>query len=371
MSQSPPTVTSPVAPAELDEAKADAFAGDLLDTINKAGLSLMISIGHRTGLYDTMATLDWASSAQIAEAADLDERYVREWLGAMVTGRVVEYDPSSKTYSLPREHAGFLTRAAAPNNLAVTMQWTSVLGHVEDDIVERFQKGGGIHYGCYHRFHEVMAAESEQTVVAAFDEHILPRIPGLIEKLESGIDAIDVGCGSGRALCHLAGRFPKSVFTGYDLCEDAVDAARKWAKDRHLNNVTFAVRDVSDLGDADQCDLLTAFDIVHDQRDPAGVLAQMRKVLRPTGTLLMQDIRTSSHLENNLDHPVGTLLYTISTMHCMSVSLAQDGAGLGACWGEELALKMLADAGFDNIRVEKPEHDIMNNFYIATGSENR
>lgn len=355
-------------PAELDQAKAEAFAGTLVDTINKAGLSLMISIGHRTGLYDAMATLDWSTSRQIAEAANLDERYVREWLGAMVTSKVVDYDPSSKTYILPREHAGFLTRAAAPNNFAVTMQWTSVLGHVEDQIVERFRQGGGIHYGCFHRFHEVMAAESEQTVVAALDEHILPLIPGLIQKLEQGIDVIDVGCGSGRALCHLAKRFPNSVFTGYDLCEDAVDAARHWAKKHGIHNVSFAVRDVSDLGPADQCDLLTAFDIVHDQRDPAGVLDQMRKVLRPTGTLLMQDIRSSSHLEKNIDHPIATLLYTISTMHCMTVSLAQDGAGLGTCWGEELALQMLDEAGFKNVRVEKPEHDIMNNFYISTGA---
>jgi SAM-dependent methyltransferase len=365
MSHATLSTPRPDAP-ELNRAKAEAFAGTLLDTINKAGLSLMISIGHRTGLYDTMAGLDGSTSVQIAEAAGLDERYVREWLGAMVTGRVVDYDATSETYLLPPEHADFLTRAAAPNNLAVTMQWISVLGHVEDQIVERFRQGGGIHYGCFHRFHEVMAAESEQTVVAALDDHVLPLVPGIVDRLEAGIDVIDVGCGSGRALCHLARRFPRSVFTGYDLCEDAVSAARQWARQRRLSNVSFEVRDVSNLGGPDQCDLLTAFDIVHDQRDPAGVLAQMREVLRPTGTLLMQDIRTSSHLENNLDHPVGTLLYTISTMHCMSVSLAQEGAGLGACWGEELALKMLDEAGFTGVRVEKPEHDIMNNYYIST-----
>ncbi|MEM7625732.1 MAG: class I SAM-dependent methyltransferase [Planctomycetota bacterium] len=358
----------PASAAGLNPDQSEAFADHLLDTVNKAGLSLMLSIGHRTGLFDTMATLGWSTSAEIAATAGLDERYVREWLGAMFTGRVVEYDPGAQAFYLPREHAAWLTRAAAPNNLAVTMQWTSVLGHVEDQIVERFRAGGGIHYGCFHRFHEVMADESEQTVVAALDDHILPLVPGLVDQLAAGIDVLDVGCGSGRALRHLAGRFPASRFTGYDLCEDAVDAARHTAKEHGLENLSFAVRDVSDLGEPDQCDLLTAFDIVHDQRDPAGVLDEMRKALRPTGTLLMQDIRASSFLENNRDHPVGTLLYTISTMHCMTVSLAQDGAGLGTCWGEELALEMLNDAGFKNVRVEKPEHDIQNNFYIAPGS---
>ena len=350
---------------EFDQTKADAFVDDLVGTLNRGALSLMISIGHRTGLYDKMADLDWSTSAQIAAAASLDERYVREWLGAMTCGRIVEYDPQSRTYFLPPEHAAFLTRAAAPNNLAVPMQWISVLGHVEDRIVERFRQGGGIGYECFHRFHEVMAAESEQTVVAALDEIILPMIPGLTDQLEAGIDVLDVGCGAGKAACHLAELYPQSRFVGYDLCQEAVDAANDLAKDRGLTNIRFERRSAVDLGPADRFDLVTGFDVVHDQKEPDTVLREIRRVLRPTGTFLMQDIRASSHLENNIGAPVAPMLYTISTMHCMTVSLAQDGAGLGTCWGEELAIKMLDEAGFDNVRVEKPEHDIQNNFYIC------
>ena len=350
---------------EFDQTKADAFVDDLVGTLNRGALSLMISIGHRTGLYDKMADLDWSTSAQIAAAASLDERYVREWLGAMTCGRIVEYDPQSRTYFLPPEHAAFLTRAAAPNNLAVPMQWISVLGHVEDRIVERFRQGGGIGYECFHRFHEVMAAESEQTVVAALDEIILPMIPGLTDQLEAGIDVLDVGCGAGKAACHLAELYPQSRFVGYDLCQEAVDAANDLAEDRGLTNIRFERRSAVDLGPADRFDLVTGFDVVHDQKEPDTVLREIRRVLRPTGTFLMQDIRASSHLENNIGAPVAPMLYTISTMHCMTVSLAQDGAGLGTCWGEELAIKMLDEAGFDNVRVEKPEHDIQNNFYIC------
>src|SRR5688500_9904487 len=100
--------------------------------LNGGAMMLMISAGHRTRLFDVMADLPASSSGRIAEAAQLSERYVREWLGAMVTGGVVVYDEHAGTYFLPAEHARWLTRAAAPNNMAVSAQWIAVLGGVED-----------------------------------------------------------------------------------------------------------------------------------------------------------------------------------------------------------------------------------------------
>jgi len=141
----------------------------------------MTSIGHQTGLFDTMAGLPPATSERIAKAAGLQERYVREWLGAMVAGRIVEYDTAEKTYVLPPEHAAFLTRAASPNNLAVTMQFIPLLGAVEEQIIEAFINGGGVPYSSYPTFHRVMAEESNQTVVAGLLNAILPlmgfRVP--------------------------------------------------------------------------------------------------------------------------------------------------------------------------------------------------
>src|SRR5690606_3222684 len=109
-------------------------------------------------------------------------------------------------------------------------------------------------------------------------------------------------------------------------------------------------------------DLVTAFDAIHDQARPAAVLANIRRALRPGGVFLMQDIRASSHLERNKDHPLGPYLYTISTMHCMSVSLATGGEGLGTVWGEEKALEMLREAGFARVELHRLPHDIMNNY---------
>ena len=350
---------------QTGESKAEVFAAKMLGAVNGAGVALMTSIGHRTGLFDTLAALPPSSSAHIAAAAGLNERYVREWLGAMTTGGVVEYDPAQGTYHLPPEHAAFLTRASSPNNLGVTAQFIAVLGAVEDSIVECFRAGGGVPYSAFGRFHEVMAEESQQTVVAGLSEFILPLAPGLTEALREGIEVLDVGCGSGRALNKLAADFPNSRFTGYDLSEEAVANARREAEWRGLGNVRFEVRDVTDLGERGRFDLVTAFDAIHDQARPALVLAGISDALKPGGTFLMQDIRGSRHVEKNLDHPVAPFLYTISAMHCMTVSLAAGGDGLGTMWGEETAVEMLLEAGFREVEVRQLPHDIMNNFYVA------
>ncbi|HEX6623909.1 MAG TPA: class I SAM-dependent methyltransferase [Pyrinomonadaceae bacterium] len=347
------------------KSKAEAFAEKMLGTINGAGLALMTSIGHRTGLFDTMAALAPADAARVAEAAGLNERYVREWLGAMTTGGVVEYDPAQGTYHLPPEHAAFLTRAASPNNLAVTTQFVAVLGAVEGRIVECFRNGGGVPYSAFERFHETMAEESEQTVVAGLFDSILPLAPGLDVALEAGIDVLDVGCGSGRALITLARAFPKSRFTGFDLSEDAVSNARREAVRQGLTNVRFEARDVTVIGEEARYDLVTAFDAIHDQARPALVLRGIADALRPGGTFLMQDIRGSRHVERNLDHPVAPFLYTISAMHCMTVSLASGGDGLGTMWGVETAVEMLTEAGLRDIEVRQLPHDFMNNFYLG------
>ena len=351
---------------QFDQARAEAFAERMLGALNEGALTLMTSIGHRTGLFDAMAGLPPSTSEQIAAAAGLNERYVREWLGAMVVSGVVENDPEDGTYYLPQEHAAWLTRAASPDNIAVTAQWIPLLASVEDGIVESFEKGGGLPYSAYPRFHEVMAEESAQTVVAALTDHILPLVPGLIERLEEGIDVLDVGCGSGKALNLMARKFPNSRFSGYDISEEGIARARAEAREHGATNVRFEVKDVAALDEEASYDLITTFDVVHDQARPAAVLKGIAGALRPDGVYLMQDIAGSSHHHNNMDHPIGPLLYATSTMHCMTVSLAQGGEGLGAMWGEEKAKEMLGEAGFAKVEVEQLPHDFINYYYIAT-----
>lgn len=349
----------------LDTDRIDAFSQRMLDTINAASTALMLSLGHRTGLFDVLAELPPASTHEIARAAGLSERYVREWLGAMVTAGVMEYDATERTYYLPDEHAACLTRKATPANMASMMQWVAVLGSAEDAVAEAFRHGRGVPYCAYSRFHEVMAEESDQTTVAALKEHIVPLVEGLDRRLRVGIDVLDVGCGAGRALIRLAELYPASRFVGYDFSDEAIRTGMLEARRRGVRNLRLEVRDVADLPEKAVFDLVTAFDAIHDQARPAEVLACVRRLLRPGGVFLMQDIAGSSDLAGNRKHPLGPMLYTISCMHCMSVSLANGGPGLGAAWGQELALEMLAAAGFADVRVERLPHDMLNSYYVA------
>lgn len=350
---------------DYNQDRADAFMEKMIGVLNGGALALMTSIGHRTRLFDTMADMPPASSAQVAEKAGLNERYVREWLGAMVTGGIVDYDPQTKCYRLPAEHASLVTRKGSEDNLAATMQWTAVLGSVEDGIVECFTKGGGLPYAAYKRFHEVMDEESSKTTVAALFDAILPLMPGLADKLTAGIEVLDVGCGRARALRMLAARFASSRFTGLDLCEDAIAAARVEAKKAGLTNIEIKQHDVTKLGEVGRFDLITAFDVIHDQKAPAIVLSEIRQALKPDGVFLMQDIAGSSNVQDNIGRPIHPFIYTISCMHCMSVSLSQGGTGLGAAWGEEKALEMLNEAGFTNVETKNLDHDPLNIYYIA------
>lgn len=351
--------------SNYSQQKAEAFSESLVDALNKSAIALALSIGDRCGLFKAMAGMPASTSRQIADAANLNERYVREWLGTMVTGRVVNYFPETQTYQLPAEHAAYLTDEGE-YNFASAMQFVPVLAGVEDRLVECFEKGGGVPYSAYPRFHEVMAKESSQTTVAALETHIIPLVSGLHEKLEAGIDVLDVGCGAGQAMIVLAERYPNSRFAGYDFSEEGIATANSEAESRGLKNVRFEVRDAANIGETEAYDLITSFDSIHDQADPAGMLASIAAALRNDGVYLAQDITGSSYLEKNLDLPVAPWLYTISLTHCMTVSLAYGGKGLGAMWGEEKAVEMMKDAGFANVSINHLDHDFMNTYYVAT-----
>ena len=348
----------------LHEARKDAFAARMVGILNGAALALMTSIGRQTGLFEVMATLPPSTSGEIAAAAGLHECYVREWLGAMVTGGIVEFDPARRTYALPREHAAVLTQAAGPRNLARYMQYIPMLAEVEADVIESFRRGGGVPYERYPRFQKLMAESSG----LRFDHLLLQKVvplTGLGDALARGLDVLDIGCGQGHAINLLAHAFPRSSFTGYDFSADGVAAAEAEARALGHGNARFAARDVAALDEPGRYDLVTAFDVIHDQARPADVLREVARALRPDGTFLMVDVRASSELQDNVGHPMGPFLYGMSTMHCMTVSLALHGAGLGTAWGEQRALAMLREAGLGRVEVHRLADDPLNNYYVA------
>jgi len=349
----------------MDRAKQEAFAARMLGVLNGGVLALMTSIGRQTGLFEVMAKLEASTSEEVARSAGLDERYVREWLGAMVTGGIVEFDAAERRYRLPAEHAAVLTSAAGPRNVARYMQYIPMLAEVEADVIESFRKGGGVPYERYPRFQMLMAESSGLRFDHLLLDKVLP-LTGMRETLErGGASVLDIGCGRGHAMNLLAGRFPKSRFAGYEISEAAISAAQAEARALGRPNARFEVRDVAALDEPERYDLVTGFDVIHDQARPRDVLRGVARALKPDGVFLMVDVRASSRLEDNVSHPMGPFLYGMSTMHCMTVSLALGGAGLGTVWGEQTALEMLREAGLGKVEVSRLEDDPLNNYYVA------
>jgi SAM-dependent methyltransferase len=372
-SVAPEPLTSPSDSAASGDDGArtgEAFGERILRALNESAMIQLLSIGHRTGLLETLGRSGAVTSEELAREAGLSERYVREWLGGMAAAKVLELTDEGR-FRLPPAYAALLT-SGGTENVAVFAQYAPVLGSVEDDIVRCFREGGGVPYSRFERFHEIMADDSGQTVLGALHSHILPLVPGLTARLQGGIRMLDLGCGRGRAIVDLAEHFPASDFIGYDLSEEAVDYARTQASAKGLTNIRFESLDLTDFderAEPEAFDFVTTFDAVHDQARPARLLRGIARTLRPDGVYLMQDIRAESDVRGNLEHPMGPFLYTISLMHCMTVSLAQGGDGLGTMWGRQLALSMLRDAGFGEVQIHQLDHDFQNDYYVVRPAE--
>jgi SAM-dependent methyltransferase len=357
------TTTSADAPP-FDPAKAEAFAGQLLGTYTAAMTTYMIDLGRRTGLFDA-AALGPATSTELAERAGLKERYVREWLGAVTSAGIATYDPATATYTFPVEHLACLT-GNDENNLAPMSSACTHLAHFVGPVGEAFRHGGGVPYEQYRPdFTDVMDGMSRPMMDGVLVDKIVPLTGQLVGQLTDGIRVADIGCGTGHTTNLLARAYPASTFVGYDLAGDALERGTDEAADWGLTNVTFEELDVAALPPEPTIGAAFAFDAIHDQADPATVLARIFGALAPGGTFVMFDVRASSHLERNLENPMAPLLYGVSTLHCMTVSLACGGAGLGTVWGEELALEMLAEAGFVDVEVHEAPGDPMDSVYVA------
>lgn len=348
-----------------DQRKAEAFAGQLLQAINGGFTAIATGIGSRTGLFDTMAELPPSTSTQIASRAGLNERYVREWLGAMVTAKIVEYEPDHQTYFLPPEHAAFLTTASGPDNLGVFASIVPIVSKTVEKVTDCFHHGGGVSYDHFGQCLHCISETTEAFVDKYLLKGVLPLVPGLTERLEAGITVLDVGCGHGHTLNVMAKAFPKSRFTGYDFVPESIAHAQQEARAMGCTNTTFKVLDVAEMDEVEKYDLITAFDAIHDQAWPRKVLANIYRALRHEGIFLMADINASSRLEENMDHPLAPTFYTISFSHCMTVSLAAGGEGLGTMWGQQKAVELLEAAGFSNPEIKELDGDLFNCYYLS------
>ena len=372
------TASDPPAPSPLSpsEARRAAFAGRMAEILDASALNAALCLGYRAGLFEAMDRLGRpASCAAIAQEAGLSGRYVREWLGAVACGGVVELSLSEageELFLLPPEHAELLTRRAGQGNLGVYTQEIPLLTQCAlEDVLAGFGTGQGVPYERYPRFHEWMGQVAEAKHREVLVDAFLPSVAGgeVVRRLREGIEVLDVGCSEGLVALLMAQAFPRSRFLGVDISGEALETARAEAARLGLGNVRFELRDAAGLaGDAalaGKFGYVTAFDAIHDQTRPLEALRGVRAVLAEGGYFSMVDIKAESDIAGNLNRPMAAFLYTVSLLHCMPVGLMDGGPGLGMMWGRGEALEMLAQAGFDRVEVCGIPGDGFNSHYLC------
>jgi 2-polyprenyl-3-methyl-5-hydroxy-6-metoxy-1,4-benzoquinol methylase len=322
-----------------------SIAERVADDVGGAFTVGLAYIGDKLGLFAALAALGPASSGALAGQTGLDERYVREWCNAMVASRYIEHDPESRAYFMTPQQTAALVDEGGPTFVGGAFQFALPSLLLAPRLIEHFKRGGGIPF-----------ADLPAEIPPAIDrmhrpwfDHLLvqewlPGVPGLVEALSRGIAVLDVGCGVGRSTVALGRAYPRSSILGIDVHGPSIDQARSLAREAGLPNVRFSVRPMEETKTG-PFDLIVAIDCVHDMADPVGSLRAMGRVLSDRGRIFWSEPTGSAEpMENR--HPQGKLRANLSPFHCLTVSLAAAGAGLGTIIGEAGARELAAQAGF-------------------------
>jgi SAM-dependent methyltransferase len=348
----------------IDEAAVEQFVDRVLTDVSAAMTIRLASIGDRLGLWKDLAANGPATSHELAGRTGTVERYTREWLNGVHAAGYVEFDPATGVYTLPAAAHPVLAQEAGPVFFGGTLESVQGLNGAYDAVCEAFRTGGGA--GQEHFDAQFWSGLSRFT--AGWFEHLLvpvwlPLMPAVQAKLEAGCTLADVGTGAAKALITLAEHYPNSRFVGYDAFPAQLELARANIEEAGLSDrITVEVRDVAADGLPEQFDIVTTFDVVHDAIDPAGLLRAIRRGLADDGRFVCLDINASHRPEDNIG-PLAAFFYGISVQYCMTVSLAQGGAGLGTCGFNPITAEaMCADAGFSSVRLIEMENPF-NNLY--------
>jgi 2-polyprenyl-3-methyl-5-hydroxy-6-metoxy-1,4-benzoquinol methylase len=330
----------------LDWGKVKEFAGLMTNDLGAALQGALSYIGDRLGIFKSLAAAGAVTSAEFAQSTGLNERYLREWLGAMTAAKYITYDPASGRYSMPPEHAMILANEDSPFYMGGFMQMVVPEVALAPRLLESFRTGKGVPQSDYPpEVFEAIERGSAPMYQHSLLRKWIPAMPRVTETLAAGGVALDVGCGSGRAVIALAKAYPTAHFFGYDGHTGSVERARANAKAAGVaDRITFEVVDCTRLP-SDQFDFITTFDVIHDSVDPVGLLRSIRGALKHDGTYLMVEVNVTNRPEDNIN-PMGRMMYSASTLYCMTVSLAHGGAGIGAMMGEAKARELVQAAGF-------------------------
>ncbi|MGI8867532.1 MAG: class I SAM-dependent methyltransferase [Mycobacteriales bacterium] len=327
----------------------------LVQVAGDAGAALggmSVSLGDRFGLYGIMAGAGALTSEQLAARAGLHERYIREWLAGQAALGYVEYDPATKSFTLPAVHAAVLADPMAPTYLAGAFQMLSAVYTTEDDLYRGFRDGTGVGWDEHSdALYSGTAKLFRPGYLANLVAEWLPAMEGVMDKLRNGALVADVGCGFGHSTLILADAFPESTVVGFDYHQKSIDVARQLATEGgHGDNVRFEVA-AADAFAGSGYDLVTCFDCVHDMGDPAALASRVRSALDDDGTWMLVEPNATGRLEEDLQSPFAKMFMGASTVVCLPSAIAQNGPEqLGNHAGEDAMRAIVMAAGFSRWR---------------------
>ncbi|XP_038076642.1 demethylmenaquinone methyltransferase-like [Patiria miniata] len=354
---------------EVADETAEDFSSRVVRQITGGLACLGIAMGVETGLFDVLISLggDPKTSQEIADIADLKERYVREWLGCMAASDIVTFEPAQERYWLPAHRMGILQSSM------LSMAIPCLAGGFFE-VAECFKKNGpaGVEYDKYPKLDEVLDKLHQPFFRDQFLQEFIPSMPKLLQQLKRGIQVLEVGCCEGDSLRMLASCFPKTAVYGLDISPTVIKQARVKTKELGLTNLEFVCEDVCAMP-ADwtwKFDYIFIYFVLHDLSYPDTGLREMYRVLKPGGTLSVVDTVTHTKLQDNIaDEDKGYVLtqFTMSLMNCLPVSSHPgDGAGLGAMWGREKAREMLEDANFEVLSISATNAELNGLHYLCS-----
>jgi 2-polyprenyl-3-methyl-5-hydroxy-6-metoxy-1,4-benzoquinol methylase len=345
----------------IDIEAVQAFAGKVAGDLGLGHNSLQVYLGDRLGLWRALAGVRSATSQVLADRTGLAERYVREWLSAQAASGYVTYDPATRGFALPPAHALVLADDDSPAAMAGGFEVLAAVWASVDQLAHAYTTGEGI---GWHEHDSRLFRGFERFFRSLYRNSLttewLPGVKGLLERLEEGIEVLDVGCGTGAAVLMMAEAFPRSSFVGVDCHEESVHRANTAAAAAGVaDRVVFVVQEASEY--VGTYDLICFFDSLHDMGDPEGVLRHARQALAPGGVVMAVEPQAGDRLEDNL-HPLGLTWYASSAALCVPNSVSQGGTGLGSQAGPTRTLQVFTDAGYS--RAERVA-DTLFNFVVA------
>jgi 2-polyprenyl-3-methyl-5-hydroxy-6-metoxy-1,4-benzoquinol methylase len=334
---------------KIDIDKAKKTAEHVFDMLSGALVSAMIYLGDRMGLYQVLSGAGAVTSAELAQKTGLHERWIREWLYGQAAAKLIDYKGEGR-FELCAENAQVLANENSPFFLAGGFCALPQQMAVLNLLPESFKSGRGL---TYDQLGPEVNRGVERLLAPWFRTQLvptaLPRLEGVVSKLQAGAKVADIGCGSGVALIEMAKAYPRSAFHGYDIAKIPLARASANAKEAGVSNITFHDAAVDPLpGDASH-DFITTFDCLHDMTRPDLVMAAIREAIKNDGTWLIADVHGQPTFEQNLsENPLAPVMYGFSVICCMSSALSEpDGLGLGTLgFPEPVAREMTAKAGF-------------------------